>query len=291
MATVYIPKSLTDLSTSPGSTVANGDDVVFGEGSQTITNGLSSWSGFASLNSVSFDQRFTGTVGGSGFGSLAIDVDAGAKQVVSYAAGGGALFISAAGPSAVIARFKQIGSGAANLTGGTFTRVEQRSGSLSASGTCVVPNFFQSGGNSVFQYIVGTSGFQLARISGGTVFSERGLDSDFSGPVLQISGGDVTIARVDSNSTVPTGTGSTASGVVEVIGPNAKLTWRGGNIDTLRAFGSTLDFSGITQDITITNLFIDAAALNKSTIKGSRFFTVTITNTTVYGADNDTVIP
>jgi hypothetical protein len=53
-----------------------------------------------------------------------------------------------------------------------------------------------------------------------------------------------------------------------------------------------VDFTGITQDITITNLFIDGAAVGKSKILTSRFFTVTnlTTNRTIYGAESDTII-
>lgn len=291
MATVFIPKSTTDLG---GAGVANGDDVVFGEGQQSVVTNLNAWAAFASLNSINFDPRFTGTVGGGSAGSLLVDVDAGATQIVSYAAGGGALYLAAAGPSAVISRLKVIGNGQANLTGGTFTRVEQRSGRLNINSSTTVPNLFISGGEASAQFITGTSGYQLVRISGGRLDTERGLDSDFSGPLMQINGGVVTVGRTDSSSTVPTGTGSAASGVIEVNG-GGTLIWRGGNIDTLRVFGGTVDFSGITQNISITTLQIDNVGLSKSTILGSRFFTVTNvsggTTRVIYGADNDTTLP
>ena len=111
---------------------------------------------------------------------------------------------------------------------------------------------------------------------------------------MQINGGVVTVGRTDSSSTVPTGTGATGSGVIEVNG-GGTLIWRGGNIDTLRVFGGTVDFSGITQNISITTLQIDNVGLSKSTILGSRFFTVSNTSggTTrvIYGADNDSNLP
>lgn len=299
MATVFIPKSTTDISAI---SAANGDVIHFGEGSQTVTVGLDRFasSGGSSiplttgLNAINFDPKFTGTVGGGSVGSLVCDVDVGTNPVVNYAAGGGALFLTAGGNNSLISRFKLIGNGTANLTGGTFTRVEQRSGRLSINGSTTVPTLFMTGGEASALYIVGTSGFQTVRMSGGTLTTERGLDSDFSGPLLQINGGKVTVGRSDSSSTLPTGTGSAGSGVIEVNG-SGQLDWRGGNIDTLRIIGGAVDFSSITQDITITNLIIDSAGLARSTIKGSKFFTVTISGTpeniTAYALDKDTVIP
>ena len=108
MATVFIPKSTTDLG---GAGVANGDDVVFGEGQQSVITNLNAWAAFAGLNSINFDPRFTGTVGGGSAGSLLVDVDSATSSLVSYAAGGGALYLAAAGPDARIYRLKVIGNG------------------------------------------------------------------------------------------------------------------------------------------------------------------------------------
>ena len=287
MATVFVPKSTTDFATV---SVSDSDVLHFGEGSQTITGTLNADAALATgLTAMNFDPKFTGTVGGGSVGSMSVDVDAG-TGIVSYAAGGGALYLAAAGASAKVKRLKVIGNGSANLTGGTFDLIEQRSGRLSINGSTTVTALAISGGEASALYIVGTSGFQTVRMSGGTLTTERGLDSDFSGPLMQINGGKVTVGRADSSSTLPTGTGSSTSGVIEVNG-SGQLDWRGGNIDTLRVIGGAVDFSSITQNITITNLIIDAAGLARSTIKGSKFFTVTVTNTTVYAADNDSVIP
>jgi hypothetical protein len=287
MATVFVPKSATDFGTVA---VSDNDTLHFGEGSQTITGTLNAYAALTTgLAAMNFDPKFTGTVGGGSVGSMSVDVDSG-SGIVSYAAGGGALYLAAAGLSAKVKRLKVIGSGTANLTGGTFDLIEQRSGRLSINGSTIVTALIMSGGEASALYITGTSGFQTVRISGGTLTTERGLDSDASAPLMQINGGKVIVGRADSSSTLPTGTGTSTSGVIEVNG-SGQLDWRGGNIDTLRVIGGAVDFSSITQNITITNLIIDAAGLARSTIKGSKFFTVTITNTTVYAADNDSAIP
>jgi fermentation-respiration switch protein FrsA (DUF1100 family) len=289
MATVFIPKSTTDLNTAPANTLIAGDIAHFGEGAQSVTGTLGQWSGLAGLEAINFDPRFTGNIGGGGAGSLLVDVDSSAASLINYAAGGGSLFVSAAGPSALINRIKIIGGGKCNVTGGTTLKIEMASGGLNINSSAQVNELYMSGGSASAQFITANSAFQAVTVSGGaTLATERGLDGNFSGPKMTITGGQVMVARVDSSTTLPTGTGSAGSGVIEV-GTGGQMDWRGGNIDTLRVFGGLVDFSNITQNITITNLVLDAAGARLSRIKSSRFFTVTITNTTTYALQNDGV--
>jgi|GEM_PF-5986485 hypothetical protein len=284
MATVFIPKSTTDLNTSPATTVANGDTVIFGEGSQTIAANLTQWNALAGLAGVFIDPKFTGTIGGAS-GALEVDVDTTTASLVSYAAGGGALYIKAAGPSSLIERIKHIGSGTLSVTGGTVNRLEQRSGNLSVNSSTTVPAFYMSGGSASFQHITANSAFQKLYISSGSLNTERGLDGNFAGARMTIAGGSVTVARVDSSSTVPTGTDGASGAVIEVFS-GGSLTWRGGNIDNLWVIGGAVDLSGITQNVTITNLYIDAAGLSRSTL-ASKFFAATVTNRFLYACDSD----
>lgn len=284
MATIFIPKSTTDLNTSPANTVAGGDTVIFGEGSQTIASSLTQWSGLSGLAGLFIDPKFTGTIGGAS-GALDVDVDTTTASLVNYAAGGGALYIKAAGPSALIQRLKHVGSGSVSITGGTVNRLEQRSGRLNVNSSTTVPTFYMSGGDASFQHITANSAFQELYISAGSLNTERGLDGNHAGARMAIAGGSVTVARVDSSSTVPTGTDGAGGAVIEVFG-SGSLTWRGGNIDNLWVIGGSVDLSGITQNVTITNLYIDAAGLSRSNL-ASKFFTAAVTNRFLYACDSD----
>lgn len=272
MADFIIAKSVTDL-TTPLSTVANADTVTFAEGSQTVNAGLTVT---AQLNQLAILPAFTGTIGG-GSGSFDVAVggaSAGTNPRTVYAAGGGSLYLGRSG--ATYTRVQAIGRGSMYLTNGTVTTLEQRSGVVSVNGSTIVTNAYVQGGE--FSCLNNATAITDAVVSGGVANFQRSVTT------LKIAGrGIANVYRDDTTASMPTATTIEAGGGL--------LKWRGGNITTLRAWGDAmLDFSAVAVPITITNLIIDHAVWERSVLRSaSRVGVVTITNTTIYASERDTV--
>lgn len=117
-------------------------------------------------------------------------------------------------------------------------------------------------------------------ISGGTLTTGRG----WSGTAYVGGSAVVNVGRPDNNITsLPTGATLNMGG--------GSLTWRGGNVTTINAFGGFLDFRYVPAAMTITNLTVSADVVRRSYFKSiGATNLVTITNLVIYGGDIDTVL-
>jgi len=278
MATVIVPAGTTDLTTLG---IATGDNVLFNEGGQTIATLFAGT--VTNLASVYVGRFANVTVGDVVTGAVTTPIN----TLLSLNGSGGSW-----AQSGNTTRIKLLSGQNLALSGGTHTSVEASSGNVTISSSATVTQLISNGAQVYADYITSTSGFQTARISGGVAVLGRGLDSDFSGSTMDITGGSVVTLKRTSTVTgaIPTLTGSGGTGVTRVYG--AKLIYQGGNIDTLIGLNSVIDFSGVPASLTITNLTIDRSTYERSTFRSNAnpFATITVTNLTILGAETDTLV-
>lgn len=271
MATVTVTAGTTDVTTILG-TVVDGDTVIFGEGSQTITTGLTKLAddGHEPAN-LFIGSNFTGNIGGAS-GSLKCSV----TTLMVYGASGGTCYIWAGGTGTAIARLKSISAGGSLFitTGGTITLLEVGAGFTSTAEAVVVTTCKQSGGTHAARY--NATAFTTYEQSGGTATIERSMTT-----CTQYAG-NMTIGRTDTSATAPTVTTLTVGG--QVTGAAAL-----GNITTLNLVGNgAIDLSNVRTPLTIGTLNGSWAARKRSKLT-SQYATITITTTnTPYGGENDT---
>jgi hypothetical protein len=281
----YFTKGQTDANVG-ASAVVTGDLLHFSEGSQTVSTNIGTGSLLQTLagglRRLDFAPAFVGTIGGGSYGSLKVDVDTGTNPYVSYAAGGGSLFLEAGGGSALITRFLHCGQGSAYLTGGTFTRVEHKGKYTSIATAATVTSLYQSGGEVRAQIPSGgtpqQNAFQTIVIDGGGAYLERFLDSNGTAPTALITGGaNVMVGQENSSGTnLPVATGS-SGGTLTVA--DGLVTWRGGNIGTLIVYGNgRFDASSASSDFSITTLIVTEKAMKNCRFR-SKFCTITLPST------------
>lgn len=273
MATVTVPRGTSDL----GPLTINDTDILqFMDGESNITAG----------NDLStFDDAGTGGLTGLYFGNAAtpiienayalkVDVDQ-SPGIVHVASNSGKLSLHPGGSSGVFTRYRHVGAIQSTImTGGTVTTFEQSLGSVLVTGGVTVTTAYCIGGMTMFRYK--SSGITTLQVSGGTVSLLR------SATTIVLIAGTLTVYPENTGTNVPVAT------TVSVYG--GTLIWRGGDITTLNAFGpnAVVDFSGITQDITVSTINADKHAKRNPKCKwnGSRY-TVTYTTKAPRGDDND----
>lgn len=271
MAVVTVTAGTTDVTTILG-TVVDGDTVIFGEGSQTVTAGLTKLSddGREPANLL-IGSGFNGNIGGSS-GSLKASV----TTLMAYGASGGSCYIWAGGTGTAIARLKAISSGGAlyATTGGTLTLLEVGSGSCYVAEAVVATTIKQSGGTN--QVLYNATGVTTYEQSGGSATLQRGATT------LTQYAGNMVIGRTDTSATAPT------YGTV-TVGGNFKGQAAVGNITSLNIVGNGIvNFSECRKDFTIGTLSGSWDARKRSILK-SQYCTITITTTNdPYGGPNDT---
>ena len=275
MATIIITKGTADISAQTAG-IADGDTLAFFDGNQTVNAGIGAASPVQALagglNKLLIGPGFTGNIGGAS-GSLLCDIDNGTTPYGMYRAGGGTMYLAAGGASSAITRFKQIGFGSLFLTGGTFTNLEVGNGATSVNASTVVTNYWQHGGTMAM--LNNATAVTAAIISGGQAAIQRALTT------LTVSDGTVMVWREDASLTPPAAT------TVNVYG--GVLTWKGGNITTLNAFGDgRVDFSQIPAAITVGTLNIDAKTRAVSKLQSPNF-TVTYTTQNIRADESDSL--
>ena len=296
---VVIPKGTTDLSTV---TVANSDAVQFLDGNQTVTAGLTGWSGFAAgLVSLYIGPRFTGNIGGAG-GPLTVDIDSGAALFTNEA-GGGNVYVRPGGGSSLITRIKHLGQGSLFLVGGgTVTNLEmgQMAKYVSVSENVLVTNFYQSTGASFVQWhasdtTASNNGFQTVVVDGGVAQFERFLDANGAGSSARISGNARVIVKRENTSaggaspSLPSATDGSNGAQIRILG--GVLEWWGGNMDNVTVEGDgVLDLSNAPGDVAIYTLNITAKALSRSKLKTPNGTVSYNTTPVVRGGKTDAII-
>jgi len=255
---------------------ADTDTYIVEKGNQTFTSGTNLNSLTEGLAGVYFKRgaavQFTADL------PLRVDVDSGSGAMLVNEMLAGRIFYHPDGDNDLCLRLKHLNSSETHVvSGGTVTRLEQRSGRVRVSRDPVVTNIYIIGGNFQAQY--NATAITGGYISGGVV----NLNRAFSG-TLNVVGGMVTVQREEVGDTVPTG------GTLNVSGMGTRVKWKGGAITNLVGFGGAgIDFSEITANITITNATVDDTFLKNSVWKSPNG-TVTITNTlAVYGSEADTI--
>ena len=278
MATRFVTAGVTDLTTIG---LVTGEPLVFRDGSQTITGvDMTAGPAVASIVNWVIPTTFSGLIGsGSGIG----------LPVTGYIRNQGGGIFNYYPTASTCARFVQLGPSTTNLFSGAITRLEVKNGAVNIYASCTVPTLVMSGGVVNATYIGTTSDYQNLDMSGGTLISERGMDSNFSGATMTIAGGYAKFARINSSTNLPVATTGSANGVFTVTG-TAQVNWQGGDIDTLRGGGTTasIDFGSIQQNITINNLIATKDFIDRSNFAPAGF-TITITSKTISAGENDNV--
>jgi hypothetical protein len=271
---VYIAKGTTTISG-----VVDENGVSFMDGSQTITGGVNLSGLTTGLAYVLFGPNFYGNIPASS--PLRADVDftdGGANApVFEYGASGGSVAFYAGGGSSACTRTKHIGKGELTLMGGgTHASVEQALGRLNITADVIATSYRASGGESLIRY--NSTAITNCLLSGGNKSTIMRTITN-----LDMAGGYLIVQPDDAGTNVPTcATARIYNGV---------LDWRAGNITSnLYVFGkdAVVDFSNITQNVTVAALHLDAAAYAnpRNKWKGRKFNT-TFSSVTVYGHNTD----
>lgn len=196
MAIAYLNEGAVSLAAanwSDATGFANNATLVIASGSQTITTALDQSGLSGGIDTLDIGPQFTGRIGSPSTGPLKVDADeGGSTHRITYNAGGGVLYLQAAGDNNLISNFWKSSPGAAYLMGGTFTNVILGEGPLSVNGSTTVDNAYLKGGNSTFE--AGT-GFKVLNVYSGTHLIKRNFIASGSGgsETLNIYGGTVVL--------------------------------------------------------------------------------------------------
>ncbi len=271
MATVTVTAGTTDVTTILG-TVVDGDTVIFGEGSQTITAGLTKLSDDGhEPATLLVGSGFTGAIGGAA-GGLKCSV----TTLCHYGASGGSFYLWAGGTGTAVARMKSVSVGGNfyAVTGGTLTIHEAGSGSAFIAEAVVVTTCYFTGGTLSTGY--NSTVYTLLEQHGGSGTVQRGATT------FTQYAGSMTIGRSDTSATAPAFGTITAGGKITA---QAAL----GNITTLNIVGNgSVDLSNVRTPLTIGTLNGSWDARKRS-ILTSQYATITISTTNApRGGPNDT---
>lgn len=237
-------------------TLTAGDIAVVRQGSARYDNGLD-LSG-VELDSFIVGSSFDGTIGGPG-SSVLLDLDGATYTgLFEYSSRGSFAYVA---PTAAIAtaRIYQTGSVGVFFTAGEVTVLEVQSGLVEFNSSCDVPTLSVAGG-FVKARTHASQAVDTVTVLGGTFQTERNIGT------ATVYGGALSIIEP----------GVTATSVT--VGPGSTFRHSGGNVTTLIAqTGAVIDFSGLTEDITITNATRWPGVTYIAPPQG---ITVTVTNTT-----------
>jgi len=248
--------------------------LIAGEGNQTIVSNLDQSALAAGLNGVLIQPGSSISMRGSAgtFAKFGVGAGSAVSGVVNgvflIAGQSGEIYYTpvGAGTYTTCLRLKNITGYRVNLAGGgTVVDCEMAGAAELFVDNSAVTNFYQDSGSSTFNYYA--TALTYAEIGGGSMTCGRACTN------LTIGGGaQVQFTRLDSNTTPPAVSGTISIG-------SGRLDWRGGNIGTLRGFGSAMiDLRNVPAACTITNLYLTRAVADRSYLKGTNA-TVTITNT------------
>lgn len=262
MPTIAIAKGTTDITASVAS-IANGDTLLFADGSQTITTGLAvaALTGLSTgLAAVITRPTFTGSIGGAA-GSLTVDVDDSSTGKLTHQ-GSGFFYFNAGGGSARSNRSINTGSGQLYLTGGTHDNAESRGGRLYVNGSAVVTTLWTVGGECTI--LANATAITTAHVYGGAR-----ADINRTCTTLNVGGANTMVNFFAEN----------ASGTLPTVGTlnayGGRIIYKGGTISTLNGFDGSIDFSQAPQPVTIsaigsiTDKFIRESNWTNAVLPGS----------------------
>lgn len=210
-------------------------ELVIDKGGQTIVTNLDQ----SSFSIASFDvgPGFSGHIGTDAAGPLIVDVDGGAPNRVTYAAGSGSFRLRAGGNNSLVTDLIIDTGGVAYLQGGTFTNIFLRRGTLFANSSTAITNFYAYGGTSVIDD--NATGITLVEIEGGQHVIKRGWTTLNTGgpgvgPVLSWEG----VGRTGSTSNIR----------------NGHFRHLAGTPTTVNRFAGVYDASPLLRDATLGTL-------------------------------------
>jgi len=212
-------------------TPSAGDIIIVREGAANYTSGLD----FSAVELASFKvlSSYTGTIGSNGT-ALQLDLANSAQSpgLFEYNSAGNAAYVA---PTSEIqtARIYNTGPTGLFFTDGTVTSLEVAGGRVSANDqTDVIAAVMTAG--QLFLSTHSSQAVDTLTVYGGNCTCERDIGTATVHGALTVNDSSVTPTTVN-------------------VGPGGTFRHIGGNIGTLTAEpGSTVDFSGLSDDITIT---------------------------------------
>lgn len=258
----------TDLSTIGTLT---GNDIILDRGNQNITGGLTT--GTSAANFL-WGESATPVIKGTDGSALSLKI----TTNFLIKGPGGVLFWA---PVATSAKLQNIGATRVSLGTGTLTNCENGGqGDMTIGENTVVTNLRVTGGAVSEAY--NATANTIVTVGGGSLVSQRAFTTGYLGVGSWTWGRpDLTI---DASQTGITG-GTLYAGGGEFIGQGCL-----GNITAIHAWGDAfLDFREVTKAFTLATLTVTKEVRDRSYFK-SKYVTITITSTTVYGSEIQTVL-
>ena len=255
MATRYLTTpGGTNLLTSLGGTLSDGDTVYVNTGNDTLTDGLNQAAKTFPL--FALVGKFEGSIGD---GTSVLECDIGTLLLQCNAR---ALYFKAGSTTSTVALAKLRPTRTnclISFTSGTLTECQMAGGSLIIADVADINILRQTGGSSILR--AGAQKINTLDLQGGTCQCDRDLgDANVAAGMLIVGDSSVTPDSIN-------------------VASGATLDYSGGNIATLTSErGATIDMMKLTKPITITDHYCTEGAVIKSA-PGM----VTVTNEHPYG--------
>ena len=238
MALIYLNNGATSLAAanwSDATGLVEDSTAVISDGSQTIASDLDQSAVTNGIDTLDILPGFTGRIGSASAGPLKLRATNGATNRVTYRAGGGVLYLQAAGSGGnTITTFWKSSPAAAYLLGGAFTNIVLGQGPLDISESATGTTLELKGGSSIVRY--NASGYTTVNVHSGSHVLMRGSTT------VNVYGGNLII---DASS----GTFTT----INVLNPDSNVRFlSSGTVTTLNNNGR-VDLSGLKRSTTFTN--------------------------------------
>lgn len=240
MAIAYLNTGSVSLAAANWSDATGVDDdatLVIGNGSQAVTAGLNRAGDTSTgVDYLHITAGFTGRIGSVSAGSAIIEMDATYTTNPNLLITGGVeVWYSCAATTCTAAVIDM--PGVVYLTGGTYTTLRVRRGSVIVQAAATVTNLIVSEGGSVTLNAGGTAPTLIELQSGGTVYSGRNATTvDNAGGLFTGEFGGTTVGTLNNRS-------------------GARSNIQGGTITTANCdAGSILDLGTVVRAITISTL-------------------------------------
>lgn len=234
--------------TTAGSGFTSGAELIVPGGGTSITSDLD-WSTLAGGNTgityLKIAERFSGNIG-TATAPLKVDADVADTEFATNEVtasgriehyGPGNFYISAAGASAKISNFFQMGVGRTVVIAGTIAYLYQANGNVQVEASPTITKADLFGGSTTFA-TKSTAGTTL-NIHGGSHTTQRPFTT------INVYGGVLTVNTKYS----------TANQTINIFGGTVNLVAFGGSSTlNITAYGGVLDFSALRVDTTIATL-------------------------------------
>lgn len=238
MALIYLNNGATSLAAanwSDATGLVEDSTAVISEGSQSIVSALDQSAVTNGIDTLDILPGFTGRIGSSSAGPLKLRATNGTKNRVTYRAGGGVLYLQAAGSGGnTITTFWKSSPAAAYLLGGAFTNIVLGQGPLDISESTTGTTLELKGGSAIVRY--NSNVYTTVNVHSGSHILMRGATT------LNVYSGNVTI---DAS------TGAFAT--INVLNPLSTVRFLSSGTVTAINVNGRVDFSGLRRETTFTD--------------------------------------